>query len=243
MKRIAINGFGRIGRLLCRMLISSSEYDVVAINDLAPSKTLAHLLKYDSIHGFFDRSISSTDRSLIVDDNEIDVLNIPQLESINWSDYNIDIVFECSGQFKSKDELYELVTLIYPTAPLMKVSDLEKAIKFIGEYDFSMSVALYPYPIQRALFLENQSNTIQMLEKSNFMKRSQDLKDCYHDAGQFIVGKTNSWLTKKPVVDGKTLPITVPRIRVQDIDDEEDWNEAELKFSLINGDFEERNLI
>ena len=105
MKRIAINGFGRIGRLLCRMLIQSSEYNIVAINDLAPSKTLAHLLKYDSIHGFFDRSISYTDHSLIVDDKEIDVLNISQLESINWRDYNIDVVFECSGQFKSKCEL------------------------------------------------------------------------------------------------------------------------------------------
>ena len=83
MKRIAINGFGRIGRLLCRMLIQSSEYNVVVINDLAPSKTLAHLLKYDSIHGFFDRSISNTDHSLIVDDNEIDVLNISQFSKVH----------------------------------------------------------------------------------------------------------------------------------------------------------------
>lgn len=82
-----------------------------------------------------------------------------------------------------------------------------------------------------------------MLEKNNFMKRSQDLNDCYHDAGQFIVGKTKSWLKKKPIIEGKTLPITVPRIRVQDIDNEEDWNEAELKFSLIKGEFEERNSI
>jgi len=119
---------------------------------------------------------------------------------------------------------------------------LKKAVRLIGEYDFSMSVALYPYPIQRALFVEGQSNTIQMLEKKNLMKRSQDLTDSYHDAGQFIVGKTNSWLKKKPIVEGKTLPITVPRLRVQDIDDEEDWNEAELKFSLIKDEFEERNL-
>ena len=65
------------------------------------------------------------------------------------------------------------------------------------------------------------------------MKRSQDLNDCYHDAGQFIVGKTKSLAEEETNYRGKTLPITVPRIRVQDIDNEEDWNEAELKFSLI----------
>lgn len=196
--------------------------------------------------GCFEKIIVSTDCEKIAELCKSLGAEVPFLRPKNISDdYTsvIDVIRHAIEFFKSKDEFYELVTLIYPTAPLMKVSDLEKAIKLIGEYDFSMSVALYPYPIHRALFLENQSNTIQMLEKSNFMKRSQDLKDCYHDAGQFIVGKTNSWLTKKPIVDGKTLPITVPRIRVQDIDDEEDWNEAELKFSLINGDFEERNLI
>ena len=85
-------------------------------------------------------------------------------------------------------------------------------------------------------------NKFLMLEKDNFTKRSQDLKDCYHDAGQFIVGKANSWLTKKPIIDGKTLPIIIPRFRVQDIDDEADWIEAELKFSLIKGDFKGRDL-
>ena len=196
--------------------------------------------------GCFEKIIVSTDCEKIAELSKSLGAEVPFLRPKNISDdYTsvIDVIRHAIEFLKSKDEFYELVTLIYPTAPLMKVSDLEKAINFIGEYDFSMSVALYPYPIHRALFLENQSNTIQMLEKSNFMKRSQDLKDCYHDAGQFIVGKTNSWLTKKPIVDGKTLPITVPRIRVQDIDDEEDWNEAELKFSLIKGDFEERNLI
>ncbi len=154
----------------------------------------------------------------------------------------IEVIRHAIEFFQSKGEFYELATLIYPTSPLMNVADLKKAVEFIGEYDFSLSVALFPYPIQRALIVENQSNTVEMLEKNNFTKRSQDLKDCYHDAGQFIVGKANSWLTKKPIIDGKTLPVIIPRFRVQDIDDEEDWIEAELKFSFIKGDFRERNL-
>ena len=192
----------------------------------------------------FEKIIVSTDCNETAELGKSLGAEVPFLRPKKISDDHtsvIEVIRHAIEFFQSKDEFYELVTLIYPTAPLTNVSDLKKAIRLIGEYDFSMSVALYPYPIQRALFVENQSNTIQMLEKNNFMKRSQDLKDCYHDAGQFIVGKTMSWLKKKPIVEGKTLPIIVPRIRVQDIDNEEDWNEAELKFSLMKGEFEERN--
>ena len=69
-----------------------------------------------------------------------------------------------------------------------------------------------------------------MLDKNNFMKRSQDLQKTYHDAGQFLVGKVNSWLTKTPLIDGSTYPVIIPEHRVQDIDEEEDWTKAEIKF-------------
>jgi N-acylneuraminate cytidylyltransferase len=72
-----------------------------------------------------------------------------------------------------------------------------------------------------------------MVDKGNFMKRSQDLDPFYHDAGQFIVGRAESWKNKVPILGGNTLPIIVPRFSVQDIDEEEDWNEAEQKFSVI----------
>jgi N-acylneuraminate cytidylyltransferase len=96
-----------------------------------------------------------------------------------------------------------------------------------------VSVALYPYPIQRALAIREGSETIGMIEKENFLKRSQDLPVCYHDAGQFIIGKTVSWRKNTPLVSGETFPIVIPRLRVQDIDDEEDWLEAEAKFALL----------
>ena len=206
---------------------------------------IAWVIELAQICERFEKIIVSTDCLKTAEISKSLGAEVPFLRPKRISDDHtsvIEVMRHAIENFQSKDELYELVTLIYPTAPLMNVSDLKKAIRLIGEYDFSMSVASYPYPIQRALILENQSNTIQMSKKSNFMKRSQDLRDYYHDAGQFIVGKTTSWLKKKPIVEGKTLPIIVPRLRVQDIDDEEDWNEAELKFSFIKGEFKERNL-
>ena len=105
MVRVAINGFGRIGRLVFRLLQSHPTIEVVAINDLADTKTLAHLLKYDSIHGTLKRTISSDETHIILDGHSIPVLNNPHLKDLNWTPYNVDIVIEATGKFKTKKEL------------------------------------------------------------------------------------------------------------------------------------------
>ena len=103
--RIAINGFGRIGRNLFKLLINHPTIEVVAINDLASSKTLAHLLKYDSIHGVSNAQISSDNESIIVDNVSIPLTNIKNIENINWKPFNVDIVIEATGKFKTSTEL------------------------------------------------------------------------------------------------------------------------------------------
>ena len=105
MVRVAINGFGRIGRRVFRLLQSHPTIEVVAINDLADTKTLAHLLKYDSIHGTLKRTISSDDTHIILDGHSIPVLNKTHLKDLNWTPYNVDIVIEATGKFKTKKEL------------------------------------------------------------------------------------------------------------------------------------------
>ncbi len=104
--RVAINGFGRIGRNVLRALHESGRTDieVVAINDLAPTKNLAHLLKYDSVHGRFPGTISVTDNSLDIGDGPISVTAIRELENLPWADHHVDIVMECTGIFKSRDK-------------------------------------------------------------------------------------------------------------------------------------------
>lgn len=101
--RIAINGFGRIGRNLFRLLLKNPNIDVVVINDLADSKTLSHLLKYDSIHGVLQENVSHTNDHIIVDDLSVPLLNAKQPADCNWKDYNVDIVIEATGKFKTRE--------------------------------------------------------------------------------------------------------------------------------------------
>ena len=103
MVRIAINGFGRIGRSLTRALQQYKNIEIVAINDLADTNTLAHLLKYDSVHGKFDGEISSTDNSIAINQKSIHVLNEKNPKNLPWSSLDIDIVIESTGLFLTKE--------------------------------------------------------------------------------------------------------------------------------------------
>ena len=100
--RIAINGMGRIGRLLFRRLISQPEMELVAVNDIMPAENLAYLLKYDSVYGTFPEAIIRTTDGFIVSSKKIEVLNADKPSGLSWKDLDVDIVLECSGQFTNK---------------------------------------------------------------------------------------------------------------------------------------------
>lgn len=101
-KNIVINGFGRIGRLVLRSIVDKSEFNVVAINDLTDAKTLAHLLKYDSVHGVFGGDISVSENSITVNKKNIKILSIKNPDEYPWSELKVDIVLECTGIFKDR---------------------------------------------------------------------------------------------------------------------------------------------
>ena len=103
--RIAINGFGRIGRSVFRLLINHPTIEVVAINDLSDSKTLSHLLKYDSIHGVLPQQVSFNDTGIFVDGKHFPLLNKKTPKEINWEKYSVDTVIESSGKFKTREQL------------------------------------------------------------------------------------------------------------------------------------------
>lgn len=104
--RIAINGFGRIGRNVLRAIHEQGRTDleVVAINDLAPTDNLAHLLKYDSVHGRFPGKVTSTKDSIDIGGGPIAVTAIRNLEDLPWKDLGVDIVMECTGIFTARDK-------------------------------------------------------------------------------------------------------------------------------------------
>lgn len=102
--KVAINGFGRIGRLVYRQIYNMEGIDVVAVNDLTSPKVLAHLLKYDSAQGRFDADVKSTDNAIIVDGDEIKIYAQKNPAEIPWKDHDVDVVLECTGFFTDKDK-------------------------------------------------------------------------------------------------------------------------------------------
>lgn len=105
MIRVAINGFGRIGRRVFRLLQDHNNISVVAINDLADAKTLSHLLKYDSIHGIFKGTVSYDEEHIVVNNTPVPLLNHKHPQTINWLPYDVDFVIESTGKFKTSTDL------------------------------------------------------------------------------------------------------------------------------------------
>lgn len=102
--KVAINGFGRIGRLALRLMSEDKSYDVVAINDLTDAKTLAHLLKYDSAQGRFNGTVEVNDEGFIVNRDKIKVFAKANPEELPWKELGVDVVLECTGFFTSKEK-------------------------------------------------------------------------------------------------------------------------------------------
>ena len=104
---IGINGYGRIGRNILRALYESKDHNdlkIVAINDVGDNSVSAHLTKYDSAHGKFNRDVRADNNFMYVDDDKINITSERDPSKIDWSKYNVDVVYECTGKFNSKEE-------------------------------------------------------------------------------------------------------------------------------------------
>lgn len=111
MVRVAINGFGRIGRLVFRLMFGTEEFEIVAINDLTDAKTLANLLKYDSAQGSYKKdSIEAKDGAIVVDGKEIKIYSERNPELLPWGELDVDVVIECTGFFRSTKDCEKHIT-------------------------------------------------------------------------------------------------------------------------------------
>jgi glyceraldehyde 3-phosphate dehydrogenase len=102
--RVGINGFGRIGRNIMRAALADDSIDFVAVNDITDAKTLAHLLKYDSVLGNLDKAIDATAEGITVDGDEFKVLAVKDPAQLPWKDLGVDVVFESTGKFTKRDD-------------------------------------------------------------------------------------------------------------------------------------------
>ncbi len=101
--KLGINGFGRIGRMVFRAALNNPDVEVTAINDLTDTKTTAHLLEYDSVHGILNNSVAANEDSIMVDNKTIKAMSYKDPAQIPWSAANVDIVCECTGFFRDRD--------------------------------------------------------------------------------------------------------------------------------------------
>ena len=102
--RIAINGFGRIGRTIARAALRRNDIEIVAVNDLTDVATLAHLFKYDSVHGRYNGTVVAKDGAIEIDGRELKVISEKDAAKLPWGELGIDLVLECTGRFKGKED-------------------------------------------------------------------------------------------------------------------------------------------
>lgn len=102
--KVAINGFGRIGRNVMRAALNHPDFEIVAINDLTDASTLAHLLKYDSVHGIFSATVDATDNQLSINDRSVQVFSERDPAKLPWRELGIDIVIESTGLFRERED-------------------------------------------------------------------------------------------------------------------------------------------
>ncbi|MCL4121475.1 UNVERIFIED_CONTAM: hypothetical protein GTU68_060692 [Idotea baltica] len=108
--RVAVNGFGRIGRLTSRFLVNNPNVDLVAINDLTDNKTLAHLFKYDTAQGNFDGTVTASDDAITINGDKIAAFSERNPEALPWKDLGVDIVIESTGVFRNRDGAEKHIT-------------------------------------------------------------------------------------------------------------------------------------
>ena len=129
-----------------------------------------------------------------------------------------------------------MICCIYATAPFLRADNLIEGYRLLEsskELDFVFSATTYAFPIQRAFYLETKGNFVKMFQPEHANTRSQDLKEAYHDAGQFYWGRREAFFDKEDVFTAHSKPLLMPRDQVQDIDTLEDWDVAETKYKLL----------
>ncbi len=189
------------------------------------------------LSGCFDHIIVSTDDGEIAElarqyGAEVPFMRPPELSD----DYSgtIPVIAHAIDWMNRNTGAVSLACCIYATAPFVQPEDLKRGLSLLQDSgaDYAFSVTSYAFPIQRAIRI-NASDRVEMFQPEHFTTRSQDLEEAYHDAGQFYWGRAQAWLTGQAVFSSQSVPILLPRSRVQDIDTPEDWVRAELLYRLL----------
>src|SRR3972149_9135127 len=185
--------------------------------------------------GCFDEIMVSTDDEEIAEISVKLGANVPFMRSRETSSdfaMTADVIEEVLMEYRKRDKEFDFCCCLYPTAPFISAERLIEGLNILKDKnaDSVMPVVRFSYPIQRALKIED--GHLSMVWPENLNKRSQDLMPAYHDVGQFYWLRVESFLKQKTLFGKYSVPIEVPESEVQDIDNEEDWKIAEVKYRV-----------
>ncbi len=187
----------------------------------------------------FDEVIVSTDDAEIAEVAKQWEAEVPFMRPAALADDHtgtIPVVRQAIDWFWQRSKSPTEACCIYATAPFIQADDLRRGLDLLlaNDCSYAFSVTSYPFPIQRAIRITDLGR-VEMFYPEQFNTRSQDLEEAWHDAGQFYWGRAQAWIEERVVFTPASVPVPLPRNRVQDIDTPEDWLHAEWMFKAMRG--------
>lgn len=208
------------------------------IKDFCGRPIIAYSIDAAMKSGLFSEVMVSTDSEEIAEIAKRYGANVPFFRSAKTSDdyaATADVILEVIKEYQRMGQTFDQICCIYPTAPFVTAEKLKEAIQLMEQNHpiQVMPVVPFSYPPQRS-YVVDEKGMIEFKYKEYMRTRSQDLEKWYHDAGQFYIYDTKRFLEEKGVISGEIMPIFVSELEVQDIDSEDDWKIAELKYQLMS---------
>jgi len=207
------------------------------IKEFCGKPILAYSIEAALKSGVFDEVMVSTDDEEIAEIAKKYGAKVPFFRSEKTSDdfaTTNDVILEVLAEYEKRGEHFDMGCCIYPTAPFVTGEKLRKGVEFLAasDADTLIPVVAFSYPPQRAMVMKNDRLCFKYPEYLD--SRSQDLETHYHDVGQFYVFKTESFQQNRKLMVGNILPMVISELEVQDIDNQTDWEIAEMKYRLMN---------
>jgi N-acylneuraminate cytidylyltransferase len=207
------------------------------IRDFAGKPMLAWSIEAALESGLFARVVVSTDDDAIAQAAERCGAEVPFRRPATLADHHTPLQAVMTHALQALGDtpaLPPFACLLMATAPFVRAQDLQRGFEQLERSDaaYAFAVTDYAYPVQRALRLD-AAGRIEMLQPEHRLTRSQDLEPAFHDAAQFYWGRTEAWLRGDAVLSPASLPVHLPRERVQDIDTPDDWHRAELMHAAL----------
>jgi len=210
------------------------------IKDFCGKPMIAWSIEAAKASGCFDRIIVSTDDQEIANIAQQWGADVPFVRPAELSDDytgTIPVIRDAVQWLDANGSKVDYACCIYATAPFVSTGDVQAGWDLINgsEHDYAFSVTSYAFPIQRAIRITEQGR-VDMFNPEHFMTRSQDLEEAWHDAGQFYWGTAEAWCEERAIFGEGSVPVKLPRHRVQDIDTPEDWTRAEWLFLAMQAE-------